>query len=336
MGRRHRGRRLQNPLGRPGRLGDPWSHVAVCRLELGGHEFVNACLVSGLQGLIAKEKSALPKMPSSAPKMPGGLSSGWSGSASTTELTQGSEPTPAVGAARWINIIAVLVIITMVTGSLVQQFGYGQPPCALCVIERSALIGMAIGPIMNLLMGLSPKHYAITIIAALVGSAAAGKQAIGKANGTLVLDPNDVVMSIPLFYWALSIFVAGILVCAFILLWTASWQTDDEGLLHHRGPARVATFTVIGWLFSYVCLTIWQVLVNCGVSACPTNPASTGAQSVQFTFAITRNGTETTLISIPGFITILLALGLLSLLFGIILNRRMGKAEDRRSREQRQ
>lgn len=216
----------------------------------------------------------------------------------------------------------------MVTGSLVQQFGYGQPPCALCIVERSALVGMAIGPIMNLLMGLSPKHYAITIIAALVGSAASGMQAISSAEGTLVLDPNDVVMGIPLYYWALGICIAGILACAFILLWTSSWQTDDEGLLHHRGPARVATFTAIGWLFSYVCLTIWQVLVNCGVSMCPANPASTGAQSVQFTFSVTRNGTETTIISIPGFITVLLGLGLLSLLFGIILNRRMGKAED--------
>lgn len=285
---------------------------------------------------MGKEKSALPKMPSSAPKMPssapkmpGGLSGSSSGSASAGDSTQGSEPTPAVGAARWLNIIAVLVIITVVTSSLVQQFGYGQPPCALCIVERSALVGMAIGPIMNLLMGLSPKHYAITIIAALVGSAASGMQAISSAEGTLVLDPNDIVMGIPLYYWALSICIAGILACAFILLWTSSWQTDDEGLLNHRGPARVATFTVIGWLFSYVCLTIWQVLVNCGVSMCPANPASTGAQSVQFTFSVTRNGTETTIISIPGFITVLLALGLLSLLFGIILNRRMSKAEDK-------
>lgn len=287
--------------------------------------------MSGIQGLMGKEKSALPKMPSSAPKMPSSMPKGpggASGSASSADSSQGAEPTPAVGAARWLNIIAVLVIITVVTGSLVQQFGYGQPPCALCIVERSALVGMAIGPIMNLLMGLSPKHYAITIVAALVGSAASGMQAISSANGTLVLDPNDVVMGIPLYYWALSICIAGILACAFILLWTATWQTDDEGLLHHRGPARVATFTVIGWLFSYVCLTIWQVLVNCGVSMCPANPASTGAQSVQFTFSITRNGTETTIISIPGFITVLLALGLLSLLFGIILNRRMGKAED--------
>ncbi len=287
--------------------------------------------MSGLQGMMSKEKSALPKKPSSTPKMPSSMPKvpgGASGSSSSADSSQGSEPTPAVGAARWLNIIAVLIIIAVVTGSLVQQFGYGQPPCALCIVERSALVGMAIGPIMNLLMGLSPKHYAITIIAALVGSAASGMQAIRSAEGTLVLDPNDIVMGIPLYYWALGLCIAGILACAFILLWTSSYQTDDEGLLHHGGPARVATFTVIGWLFSYVCLTIWQVLVNCGVSMCPANPASTGAQSVQFTFSVTRNGTETTIISIPGFITVLLALGLLSLLFGIILNRRMSKAED--------
>lgn len=184
---------------------------------------------------------------------------------------------------------------------------------------------MALGPILNLLMGLSPKHYAITIIAALVGSAAAGRQAINEASGTVKLDPNDVVLGIPLYYWALGVCIAGIVACAFMLLWSSSWRTEDKGLLFHRGPARAATFTVIGWLFTYICLTIWQVIVNCGVTMCPANSASTGAQSVQFTFAVTRGGQETTIISIPGFITVLLGLGLLSLLLGIILNRRIGK-----------
>jgi hypothetical protein len=187
---------------------------------------------------------------------------------------------------------------------------------------------MALGPILNLLMGLSPKHYAITIIAALVGSAAGGRQAINEASGSLKLDPNDVVMGIPLYYWALGVCIAGVVACAFMLLWGSSWQTEDTGVLFHRGPARAATFTVIGWLFTYICLTIWQVLANCGVTMCPANPASTGAQSVQFTFAVTRDGQETTLISIPGFITVLFSLGLLSLLLGIILNRRIGKTKD--------
>lgn len=258
------------------------------------------------------------------PKLPAGAS-GSATSDGSVDSAQGSEPTPSVGAARWINIIALLVIIAVVTGSLVQQFGYGQPPCALCVVQRSALIGMALGPIMNLLMGLSPKHYAITIIAALVGSAAAGRQAINEASGTLKLDPNDVVMGIPLYYWALGVCIAGILACAIMLLWASSWPTEDKGLLFHRGPARAATFAVIGWLFTYVCLTIWQVIANCGVTMCPANPASTGAQSTQFTFAVTRDGQETTIISIPGFITVLLSLGLISLLLGVILNRRLGK-----------
>lgn len=281
--------------------------------------------------MLGKEKSSLPKMPSSAPKKPSSMPKvpgGSSGSASSADSTQGSEPTPAVGAARWLNIIALLIIIAVVTGSLVQQFGYGQAPCALCVVQRSALIGMALGPILNLLMGLSPKHYAITIIAALVGSAAGGRQAINEASGSLKLDPNDVVMGIPLYYWALGVCIAGVVACAFMLLWGSSWQTEDTGVLFHRGPARAATFTVIGWLFTYICLTIWQVLANCGVTMCPANPASTGAQSVQFTFAVTRDGQETTLISIPGFITVLFSLGLLSLLLGIILNRRIGKTKD--------
>jgi hypothetical protein len=110
---------------------------------------------------------------------------------------------------------------------------------------------------MNLLMGLSPKHYAITIIAALVGSAAAGRQAIEEASGSIKLDPNDVVMGIPLYYWALGVCIAGMLACAIMLLWTSSC---------------------------------------CGVTMCPANPASAASSpqnsawsaatlAAEFTFA---------------------------------------------------
>ncbi|MEY4136138.1 MAG: hypothetical protein RL205_266 [Actinomycetota bacterium] len=89
-----------------------------------------------------------------------------------------SEPTAAVGAARWLNILGILAVIAIITLTLMQQFGYGLAPSYLGTVQRSALIGVAIGPILNLLWGMSPQHYAISLFAAMVGGLSSGLQEV--------------------------------------------------------------------------------------------------------------------------------------------------------------
>ena len=62
--------------------------------------------------------------------------------------------------ARWINVLALFALIGVLAGSLHLQFGIGEQPCPLCLVQRSAMIGLAIGPLMNLLWGMKPAHYA--------------------------------------------------------------------------------------------------------------------------------------------------------------------------------
>ncbi|MDA9863411.1 disulfide bond formation protein B, partial [bacterium] len=68
--------------------------------------------------------------------------------------------------ARLINIVALVALIGVLAGSLHLQFGIGEQPCPLCLVQRSAMIGLAIGPVMNLLWGMKPAHYALSILAA--------------------------------------------------------------------------------------------------------------------------------------------------------------------------
>jgi len=53
--------------------------------------------------------------------------------------------------ARTINVLALFALIGVLAGSLYLQLGVGEQPCPLCLIQRSAMIGLAIGPVMNLL-----------------------------------------------------------------------------------------------------------------------------------------------------------------------------------------
>jgi NAD(P)-dependent dehydrogenase (short-subunit alcohol dehydrogenase family) len=60
---------------------------------------------------------------------------------------------------------------------------------------------------------------------------------------------------------------------------------------------------------------------------CPASPTSTGAQSISFTFSVSGSGGEEASISIPGFITVLLFLGLASLVAAIVINHRQGRED---------
>lgn len=87
---------------------------------------------------------------------------------------------------RLINIVALLALLGVLAGSLFLQFGVGEQPCPLCLVQRSGMVGLALGPIMNLLWGLKPSHYAISILAALVGAAGSTRQILIH-----IADPND-------------------------------------------------------------------------------------------------------------------------------------------------
>lgn len=280
-----------------------------------------------------------PKMPS-APKMPTaptlpsasgasatGDSSAADGPAVGPASTRSSEPSAPIGAARWLNILALMIVLFVLTISLMQQFGYGMPPSYLGILERSALIGVALGPITNLLWGMSPQHYAISLISALVGGAVCGQQLVQEASGSLTMDPNQYVLGYPLFDWALGIFALAALSISLVLLWIPSWASWDHGITNHKSPSRVVAYWSIIWLCCYIVLTIFQVLYRCGVTECPASPTSSGSQSISFTFSVSGSGGNEASISIPGFITVLLLMGLASLIAAIVINHRQGRED---------
>ena len=74
----------------------------------------------------------------------------------------------AVFWSRVINIVALLGLLGVLAGSLHLQLGVGEQPCPLCLVQRSGMIGLAVGPVMNLLWGIRARHYALSILAALI------------------------------------------------------------------------------------------------------------------------------------------------------------------------
>lgn len=182
--------------------------------------------------------------------------------------------------ARLINVLALFALIGVLAGSLHLQLGVGEQPCPLCLIQRSAMIGLAVGPIMNLLWGMKPAHYALSILAAVVGGAGSVRQIL------LHIQPGDpgygpALFGLHLYTWAFITFVIAVVGCSFMLLWNKPFLDADSGIAHQKRWLRVFALTAIIWVFLDLLVIGVSVIPECGVGMCPDNPENiTGAGDV--------------------------------------------------------
>ncbi len=117
---------------------------------------------------------------------------------------------------RWAGLVAagqLFVVCGVLVGSLTYQFALGELPCPLCVIQRLAFLLACVGPIGVLLRSAEGRSdwrrqargFSMTILAALVGSAASIRQIL------LHIVPPDLgygppVLGLHLYSWALIVF----------------------------------------------------------------------------------------------------------------------------------
>lgn len=194
-------------------------------------------------------------------------------------------PDRAVFLSRLINIAALLGLIGVLAGSLHLQFGAGEQPCPLCIVQRSGMVGLAVGPIMNLLWGIKARHYALSILAAVVGAAGSTRQILLH-----IADPADPgygpeVFGWHLYTWALVTFIIAIVGCALLIMWQAPFEAGDEGVLRDPGSMRPIVTALVVWLSLVV--VIWvtidlaviglSVIPECGLGECPDDPENTNA-----------------------------------------------------------
>lgn len=214
----------------------------------------------------------------------------------------------AVLISRVINLLALAGLLVVLSGSLDLQFGFGEPPCPLCLIQRSGMIGLAVGPIMNLLWGIRPAHYAISVLAAIVGGAGSTRQILLH-----IADPNDpgygpAVLGYHLYTWAFITFLIGAAGCALLIMWTAPFEAQDAGVTGQRGWLRAICFTIIAWVSLDALIIGLSVIPECGLGMCPDNPESNFS------------------LGDLGGITMIIGTGVLSAIIGFVVNRRLPEA----------
>ena len=76
------------------------------------------------------------------------------------------------------NAIGAMGIALVVLVAFAMQFALGELPCPLCSLQRVALVLCGFGFLLNLRFGVQPLHYGLSMLAALFGVAAAGRQVL--------------------------------------------------------------------------------------------------------------------------------------------------------------
>lgn len=194
-------------------------------------------------------------------------------------MTQRLTDKQTISLARLINIVALLGLIGVLAGSLHLQIGIGEQPCPLCLVQRSAMIGLAVGPAMNLLWGMRPRHYALSILAAVAGGAGSTRQILLH-----IADPGDpgygpAFLGWHLYTWAFVTFLVGVVGMAFLLMWNRPFELTNEGIdrgvLRRPSMFRGLALFAIFWVFLDLLIVGLSVLPECGLGMCPDDPPNT-------------------------------------------------------------
>lgn len=168
-----------------------------------------------------------------------------------------------------LNALSLYGVAAVLAAAFAAQFALNELPCPLCLLQRIMFTALAIGPMLNIRFGPRPSHYALSLLAALVGAMVSTRQVL------LHIMPGDAGYGSPLlgyhyYTWALLGFVAAIVLLAAILLSDRQFEKEDATPPATSVFARVAVWLVIG----LTALNVISTLLECGLSACADNPVA--------------------------------------------------------------
>lgn len=174
----------------------------------------------------------------------------------------------SISFARNLNALAAILLCGVLGGAFAVQFVGHEIPCPLCLLQRIAMLGIAIGALLNVRFGPSPAGYAVSLLSALFGACVSIRQIL------LHILPEDPgygapVLGLHLYTWALVVFFVTLLLGSAMLLLGSQF----------REPPRARSLNRIHQLAFFLVLVIaagnaLATFAECGPGVCPANPES--------------------------------------------------------------
>jgi disulfide bond formation protein DsbB len=166
-----------------------------------------------------------------------------------------------------LNALGLYAVALILGLGFVFQLAWHELPCPLCLLQRVAFLALAVGPILNIRYGPRPSHYAMSLLAAVVGMVVAIRQVF------LHILPGDpgygsAVAGLHYYTWAALFFALAVVLIALVLLFDRQFLPSPPMRL--PAVARVAVWLVI----VTAAANAGSTLLECGVTWCPENPVS--------------------------------------------------------------
>jgi disulfide bond formation protein DsbB len=149
---------------------------------------------------------------------------------------------------------------------LLAGFAYqemtGEDPCPLCLLERLAMIGIAIGALLDLRFGIRVEHYGLALLAAFGGSLVSLRQiALHICPGSPTF--GSPVLGFSLYVWAFLVFTCSMFVVSILsIMFGFSECHEDPHPWNNWG--KVAFWIVAAIIVANIVTT----LRICGLSPC--------------------------------------------------------------------
>ena len=166
-----------------------------------------------------------------------------------------------------LNALGLYGVAAVLAAAFAAQFMLNELPCPLCLLQRIMFAALAIGPMLNIRFGPRPSHYALSLLAALVGAMVSTRQVL------LHIMPGDAGYGSALFgyhyyTWALLGFIVAIAMIAIALLFDRQFEKQESV------PPAMTTFahTAVWLVIGLTALNVISTLLECGLSACADNP----------------------------------------------------------------
>jgi disulfide bond formation protein DsbB len=169
---------------------------------------------------------------------------------------------------RLLNALGLIAIDTVLVLAFVDQLWYRELPCPLCILSRAAFIAAGFGIALNLVLGLRPSHYGLTLLGASIGAAVSIRQILLH----IVPDTGSYgspIFGLHLYTWALISFGLMVVGTGIMLLFERQFAPFEPV------PNRQTLLPVLAFMV-FAALAVGNVISTlsiCGVGLCPKDPS---------------------------------------------------------------
>ena len=181
-------------------------------------------------------------------------------------------------AARILNLLGMLAMVGVLMGAYGYQFAHEELPCTLCLLQRLAMIAVALGAAMNVMLGPDPRHYGVILVSAALGGAVSVRQMMlhinpffdtGVGQPTLEATSNpafgEPVFGLHLYVWGLLLFAVVIFAVGAVMLFRGQFDktASESAAMKRIGGIGVGLLVLISVAQAVT------TFMECGFGDCP-------------------------------------------------------------------